>query len=339
MIFAAGTDYVLDTWGNTVTHSDVTEDGMQAIKVDGSANAGGWGSVIAFNDAHLGSLDVTGYENLVFKIKGVDKVRVQIVPVETQHAVTTEGVAVAGMPGWYQMTIPVPSGANGEQFAIYGHVGDNANGTTYQDAVYFLTDIGFTGTAVAPPADMTPTDAPATPTAAASGVVSLYSDAYTDAASNTTPGWSEVVTDETYANNNVKKTTNFLPFALTAPIDISTQTTMHVDVWLPELPSAGAGLLIKLLDAANGPHEANYTHPVANLTAGQWNSIDIPMSSFVQTQGTWDATAQSRVDQVLVDIVDDATMYVDNVYFYGGTTAPPPAWYCNDFCSRNRLCS
>jgi len=313
MIFAAGTDYVLDTWGNTVTHSDVTEDGMEAIKVDASANTG-WGSVIAFNNAHLGSLNVTGYENLVFKIKGVDKVRVQLVPVETQHAVTTEGVAVAGMPGWYQMTVPVPSTANGEQFAIYGHVGDNAGATTYQDAIYFLTDIGFTGTAAAPPVAVTPTDAPTAPTA--SGAVSLYSDAYTDVASNTTPGWSEVVTDETFASNSVKKTTNFLPFALNAPIDIASMTTMHVDVWLPELPTAGAGLLIKLLDAANGPHEANYTYPVANLTAGQWNSIDIPMSSFVGTQGTWDATAQSRVDQVLVDIVDDTTMYVDNVYFY-----------------------
>jgi len=123
------------------------------------------------------------------------------------------------------------------------------------------------------------------------------------------------VTDETYASNNVKKTTNFLPFALTSTIDITSQTTMHVDVWLPALPSAGAGLLIKVLDAANG-NEANYTHPVSSLTAGQWNSIDIPLSSLVQVSGTWDATAQGRVDQVLVDIVDDATMFVDNVYFY-----------------------
>ena len=97
-------------------------------------------------------------------------------------------------------------------------------------------------------------------------LISLFSDAYTDVASNTNPGWSEVVTNETHASNSVKKTTNFLPFQLTSSIDITSKTTLHVDVWLAELPSAGAGLLIKLLDAANGPHEGNYTHPKASLT-------------------------------------------------------------------------
>ena len=94
-----------------------------------------------------------------------------------------------------------------------------------------------------------------------------------------------------------------------------------MDVWLPQLPSSGAGLLIKILDAANGPHEGNFIHSVANITAGQWNSIDIDINNFNQTLGTWDATAQGRVDQVLLDIVDDTTMYVDNIYFWKPPTA------------------
>ena len=85
--------------------------------------------------------------------------------------------------------------------------------------------------------------------------------------------------------------------------------------------SASRGLLIKILDAANGPHEGNYTYSIANIRAGQWNSIDIDINNFSQTQGTWDATAQGRVDQVLIDIVDDTTMYVDNVYFWKAPTA------------------
>ena len=52
------------------------------------------------------------------------------------------------------------------------------------------------------------------------------------------------------------------------PIWMLTDHTLHVDVWLPELPSAGAGLLIKILDAANGPHEGNSIYPIASLTAG-----------------------------------------------------------------------
>ena len=165
-----------------------------------------------------------------------------------------------------------------------------------------------------------PSAAPPTPTQNAADVISLFSDTYTDITSNRNPGWTEVVTAETHASNEVLKTTNFVPFAITTPIDI-TDHTLHVDVWLPQLPSAGAGLLIKILDEANGPHEGNYTYPIANITAGEWNSIDIDINDFNQAQGTWDATAQGRVDQVLVDIVDDTTMYVDNIYFWKAPTA------------------
>ena len=176
------------------------------------------------------------------------------------------------------------------------------------------------GGATCPACPTPPTVAAPTPTHSSADVISLFSDAYTDIASNTNPGWSEIVTAETHASNAVLKTTNFLPFAITSTIDI-TDHTLHVDVWLPELPSAGVGLLIKILDAVNGPHEGNSTYPIANITAGQWNSIDIGINNFSQAQGTWDATAQGRVDQVLLDIVDDTTMYVDNVYFWKAPTA------------------
>jgi len=181
------------------------------------------------------------------------------------------------------------------------------------------TDIDCGGS-TCPACPTPPNTAAPTPTHSSADVISLFSDAYTDVASSTSPGWNEVVTAETHAANPVLKTTNFLPFAITSAIDV-TDHTLHVDVWLPELPSAGAGLLIKILDAANGPHEGNSIYPIANITAGQWNSIDIDISDFTQVQGTWDATAQARVDQVLVDIVDDTTMYVDNIYFWKAPTA------------------
>ncbi|MDC1355514.1 carbohydrate binding domain-containing protein [Flavobacteriaceae bacterium] len=178
------------------------------------------------------------------------------------------------------------------------------------------------------PCPSPPTVAAPTPTHPSADVISLFSDAYTDEASSTNPGWNEAVTAETHASNAVLKTTNFLPFAITTPIDV-TDHTLHVDVWLPELPSAGAGLLIKILDAANGPNEGNSIYPIANITAGQWNSIDIDISNFSQAQGTWDATAQGRVDQVLVDIVDDTTMYVDNLYFWKAPTAGVDDFFAN----------
>ena len=162
----------------------------------------------------------------------------------------------------------------------------------------------------------TPSDAPSVPSIDASNVISLYSDAYTNVASNKAPGWGENNAEESYASNNVMRSENFLPFALDASIDISSKDKLHVDVWLDPLPAAGAGLLIKLLATENGPNEGNFIYEKTNLVAGSWNSIDIPLSSFTQAQGTWNATAQANVNQVLVDIVDDTTIYIDNVYFY-----------------------
>ena len=244
-----------------------------------------------------------------------------------QSAEVDSTVAHTGS-GWETLTFTLNENldntqtANGEYgtFAIF----PNWNGAGWNDPIVDITIYVDNITATAGGSlvtDPAPTDAPAAPTASASDVTSLYSDAYTDVASNTTPGWTEDVSEEEHASNNVYKTTNFLPFAIAPTIDITPHNMLHVDIWLPELPAAGAGLLIKLLDAANGPHEANYTYPVASITTNAWNSIDIPLADFVQVQGTWDATAQSQVDQVLIDIVDDALMYVDNVYFYTDGTA------------------
>jgi len=189
-----------------------------------------------------------------------------------------------------------------------------------EDGIKNQDETGIDCGGVCPACPTPPTVAAPTPTHNAADVISLFSDTYTDVASNRNPDWGEVVAAETHASNEVLRTTNFVPFAIATPIDI-TGHTLHVDVWLPQLPSAGAGLLIKILDEANGPHEGNYTYPIANITAGEWNSIDIDINDFNQAQGTWDATAQGRVDQVLVDIVDDTTMYVDNIYFWKAPTA------------------
>ena len=243
-------------------------------------------------------------------------------------AVASAADASHGGSGWETLTYTFNENldntqtANGEYEKISFF--PNWNGSGWSDPIINITiaidDIaGTQGAAIT--AGGAPTDAPAAPTVNAADVTSLYSDAYTDVASNTTPGWSEDVTEEVHAGNNVYKTTNFLPFAISPTIDITTRVNIHVDIWLETLPSAGAGLLIKLLDAANGPHEANFTYPITAITPGVWNSVDILLADFVQVQGTWDATAQSRIDQVLIDIVDDATMFVDNVYFYSGSTA------------------
>ena len=235
--------------------------------------------------------------------------------------------ATHGGTGWETITVTFNEGldntttANGvyAAFAIH-YLWDTTTNNFLSPAVNRVIYVdNIVGVAAADTITPPSTAAP-TPTHNAVDVISLFSDAYTDVASNRNPGWGEFVAAETHASNEVLKTTNFIPFAIATPIDI-TGHTLHVDVWLPQLPSSGAGLLIKILDAANGPHEGNFIYSVANITAGQWNSIDIEITNFNQIQGTWDTTAQGRVDQVLLDIVDDTTMYVDNIYFWKLPTA------------------
>ena len=224
---------------------------------------------------------------------------------------------------WEELTFHLGDGESGKYDKVvlfFGFESVDPKVTLLGAQTFYFDD--FEQTPTTGSTTLGPTDSPTAPSQAESGVTSLYSDAYTDIASNLNPGWNEVSVEETHAGNAVRKTTNFQPFQLGAATDISGHTHMHVDVWLPELPSAGAGLLIKILGSA--PQESTYTELMANLTAGQWNSIDIPLSSFAG------AANLTIVDQVLVDIVDDATMFIDNVYFYGtggetgGETATEP---------------
>jgi len=85
------------------------------------------------------------------------------------------------------------------------------------------------GGSVCPACPTPPSVAAPTPTENAADVISLFSDAYTDVTSNINPGWGEVVAAETHASNDVFKTTNFVPFAISSPIDI-TGHNFHVDV-------------------------------------------------------------------------------------------------------------
>jgi hypothetical protein len=85
------------------------------------------------------------------------------------------------------------------------------------------TDIDCGGS-TCPACPTPPNTAAPTPTHSSADVISLFSDAYTDVASSTSPGWNEVVTAETHAANPVLKTTNFLPFAITSAIDVTDHT-------------------------------------------------------------------------------------------------------------------
>ncbi len=182
--------------------------------------------------------------------------------------------------------------------------------TVFVDNIYFYT---------APPTE--PLGPAPTPTQAQVDVVSLYSDAYTNATVDT---WSAVwdmadVADVLIGSDNAKKYTN-LVFAgiefISAPVDASTMTHFHMDVWTPDPTAAPAVFKVKLVDlGADGvfgggddvEHEVTFDNVTMNTS--QWVSIDIPLTDFVNL------TTKGNLGQMIIS-GDPNTVWVDNIYFY-----------------------
>ena len=174
-----------------------------------------------------------------------------------------------------------------------------------------------------------PTVAAPTPTRAAADVVSLFSNAYSNVPVTTwSASWDNAdVADVQVGGNAAKKYTNmtFAGIEFTSPtVDASAMTHLHVDAWLNDASS----FKVKLVDfGANGAfgggddteHEitlAAGTTPA--VVAGQWNSLDIPLSSFTGLTG------KGHLAQMILS-GSSTTVYLDNVYFYRGTVTPPTA--------------
>lgn len=177
---------------------------------------------------------------------------------------------------------------------------------------------------VAPPA----VGAPA-PTRAAADVISLFSDAYTNRPVAT---WSASydqadVADVTIAGNATKKYTNlvFSSAEFTSPtIDASQMTHLHMDVWVYD----DAAFRVKLVDfGANGvfgggddtEHEVTLTPgSTPAVVKGQWNSIDIPFTSFTGLVN------RGHLAQLILS-GSSSTVYLDNIYFWKDVAPPPPS--------------
>ena len=181
-------------------------------------------------------------------------------------------------------------------------------------------------TVAAPPAVAAPT-----PTRLAANVISLFSNAYTNVAVDTwSAGWDQAdVADVTIAGNATKKYTN-LVFAgvefTTTRVNATAMTYLHADVFL----SDAASFKLKLVDfGANGAfgggddreHEITLnTSSSPAVTAGAWNSLDIPLSALTGL------TTRGNLAQLII-AGSSRTVYLDNLYFYKNPapTVPPIA--------------
>ena len=176
-----------------------------------------------------------------------------------------------------------------------------------------------------------PQSAAPTPSEDAADVISLFSDAYSDVTVDTwSADWDDAdVSDVTIAGDAAKKYSN-LSFAgiefTSAPVDASSMTHFHMDVWTPDETAAPAAFRIKLVDfGADGAFgggddvEHEITLDAASspaMATGEWASLDIPLSAFAGM------TTRGAVAQLII-AGDPNTLWVDNVYFHSSAPAGP----------------
>ncbi|MFO0746592.1 MAG: hypothetical protein U1F43_13110 [Myxococcota bacterium] len=235
---------------------------------------------------------------------------------DSEHELTLDASTTPAITTgqWLSLDLPLSSFTG---LAARGHLAQliisSSNATVYVDNVYF-----YEGAA----APTEPAAAAPTPTASAANVISLFSNAYSNASVDT---WSAVwdsadVADVQIAGNDTKKYTALLYAGIeftTAVIDASSMTHFHIDVWTPD----GTLFKVKLVDfGANGTYQGTPNDDSEHelvfdagttpaLTTGQWVSFDLPLSSFTNL------TARAHLAQLIISS-STATVFVDNIYFH-----------------------
>ena len=167
------------------------------------------------------------------------------------------------------------------------------------------------------------TSAPVPPARAASDVISIYGETYTNVGiANYNPNWGQSgfnsVNDsfDPGDGNLVLAYTNFnyQGTDLSAPQDASAMEFLHVDIWVA---STVTDRMVKVSPINSGSGSGEFLVEVP-ITPGAWNSVDLPKSAF--TGMTWDAISQMKFDgQFNADGSANSTpfdIYLDNIYFY-----------------------
>ena len=169
------------------------------------------------------------------------------------------------------------------------------------------------------PADPEPTDAPTTPPSFdSSNVISLYSEAYTQAANIDNVPWDDSVFEEVnVAGNSVLKVTgsNFIGMDLDTYLDASNMTHLHMDYWIATNYAEGMVLNPKLSNHAAQAGETSAIS-ITNIINSEaqvknWQSKDFELT------GDRNALKQFLITQSGFAGI----FYLDNVYLYVAGTA------------------
>jgi len=204
---------------------------------------------------------------------------------------------------WLSLNIPLASISG---LSTKAHIGqiifEGANiPSFYADNIYFYND----GSII----PSTPTAAAPTPSHPASGVLSVFSDAYTNVAgTDFNPPWgqSTVVSLTQIAGNNTLKYAglNYQGTQFANPLNVSSYGFIHIDYYTANSSN------LKFYLISPGPVEKAYTLSVPSgvgTNTNGWKSIDIALSSF-------SPVVLSNIIQFKVD--GNGDIFFDNIYFH-----------------------
>lgn len=209
----------------------------------------------------------------------------------------------------------------GEPFVPTGQYGTmvifiDGPGTTA--GTFYLDDIKMA--AAIPDAPLT---AAPTPTIDEANVISLFSDSYTNVPVDTwRTDWSVAnLEDITIDGNATKKYTNLNYVGIEtvgSQIDATGMTHFHTDIWTNNATT----VRVKLVDFGadggyQGGDDSEHEIVIDNPTQGEWVSLDLPLSDFENLTG------RAHISQLIYSAITagEATLYVDNVYFYNADAA------------------
>ncbi len=205
----------------------------------------------------------------------------------------------------------------------------NSGAAPAADETFFVGPITFIGASApsapalsAPPPPAAPTALAATPSHPSANVLSLYnsSGVYTDqTGTNFNPFGDSLSVSQVSIGAGSQKVWEYASMNYQgwqfATIDITSYTTMHVDVWTPDTTQFGVILVNGPISQSQGQVIFNATTTPA-ITKGAWVSLDIPLSSFTGSglQGTTSIYQLLFIDNVGGN--QNGTFYIDNVYFW-----------------------
>ena len=275
-----GTDFN-PNWGqSTVVDQTVKIQGNNTIKY---SNLNYQGIALA------GSNDVSAMDYLHVDIWSKSSTALKLFAISSGPVEVSYTVAVP-TTGWLSLDIPL-SAFGAVNMADLIQFKFDGNGEFWMDNLFFYK---------VPQASTPAPD----PTRAASDVISIYSDAYTDiAGTDFNPNWGQsTVVDQTVkiqGNNTIKYSNlNYQGIALAGSNDVSAMDYLHVDIW------SKSSTALKLFAISSGPVEVSYT--VAVPTTG-WLSLDIPLSAF---------GAVNMADLIQFKFDGNGEFWMDNLYLY-----------------------